>query len=149
MKFAKEVFGYFIVIIIFSFFLYTAIPEPYYQYITEGFLEGVIFIVISMLSFMGLKKLLGDLVIFIEMKNNTNRRFHKKSFYIKISINYSLGVLIPLFIYFLFSQNNLNDISQNTYTKVLYFILSFLIFKGIIEILLFVKSKTGNKQIIQ
>ncbi len=147
MKFAKEIFGYFIVIILFSFSLYTAIPEPYYQYITGGFPEYGIFIVISMLTFMGVKKLLGDLVIFIEMKNNTNRRFHKKSFYLKISINYSLGVLIPLFIYFLFSQNNLIDISQNTYTKVLYFILSFLIIQGTMEILSLVKGKSETSEL--
>lgn len=139
MKYFKELVVYFIVILIFAASLFTAIPNFYIQYITGSFLGILIYIILSTLTFIGIKKILEVLIVFIEMRNDTNKKSNIKNFYIKMVTCFGIGILIPLIAYFMFLQEAQYGISKNYYTVTLYFILSFLSLQGICGVLFSMK----------
>jgi len=141
MSLINTTLGYLVVGVAYTFTLFTAIPEPFSQYIVSNNLGILAFFTISTLTMVGLKAIIGFVITFLKIKNYEKYHAHMKIFRLNISICTAMGITLPVLIYHAIPEQHLADISNNYYNQILYFVLTFLVVQGAIDILRTKKSR--------
>lgn len=122
---AKILLGYAIVILFFSFSLFTALPEPYNLYVMNNFYALLIFIIVASLNLYGLKQIIVNILIYIENKPNT------KSVIVRISWKAILSISITALIFVTIPAEKLNEFTTKVYNLALFSLVSFCSIFGI------------------
>ena len=124
---AKSFLGYVILILFFSFALFTAVPEPYNLYVMNNFFGLLVFIILSSLTFYGLRRIITYVFIYIENKPNI------KSVFIRFIWKAILSVFITALILGIIPNERSEEITTNIYNLALFGLLSFLSIFGIAD----------------